>query len=110
MCKVLFDLGFGRLDAEVYVFLAVNASTSASALAGALGVDRRQIYNVLGRLEKRQIVSRSQNFPPLFSALSFDRVLDLLAKDNLLEAKAIEQKKMRILNEWFSYIKKGGEG
>jgi len=109
MCKSLVDFGFGRLDAEVYVFLALNGPNSASAITGALGVDKWQIYRVLKKLESRHILFRSHNLPALFSVLSFDRLLDLLSKTNLLEAKKIEQKKEDLLVLWNSCIKMSRE-
>jgi sugar-specific transcriptional regulator TrmB len=109
MCKSLVDFGFGRLDAEVYVFLALNGPNSASAITGALGVDKWQIYRVLKKLERRHILFRSHNLPALFSVLSFDRFLDLLSKTNLLEAKKIEQKKEDLLVLWNSCIKMSRE-
>jgi sugar-specific transcriptional regulator TrmB len=105
MCKTLVDFGFGRLDAKVYVFLALNGPNSASAITGALGIGRWQIYRVFKKLENRGMLFRSQNFPVLFSVLSFDTLLDLLAKTNLLEAKRIEQKKEELLALWKSCIK-----
>lgn len=99
------DFGFGRLDAEVYVFLVFNGPNNASAIAAALKVDKQKIYGVLKKLEKRQILSKSQNAPTLFVALSFDKLLDLLVKANLVEARRIERKKEDLLDLWNSCIK-----
>ena len=109
MCKTLLDFGFGSLDAEVYVFLALNGPNSASAITGALGVGRWRIYRVFKKLESQHILFRSHDLPAFFSVLSFDRLLDLLVKTNLLEAKRIEQKKDELLTLWNSCIKMSRE-
>ncbi len=105
--KTLIDLGFEPLEAEIYVYLVLNGPQRVSAITAALGINRQQIYLALRKMEKRKIIFGSPNFPTIFSALSFDKVLDLLAQTNLHEAKRIEQKKMQILRVWFSYFKKG---
>jgi sugar-specific transcriptional regulator TrmB len=107
MSKTLVDFGFARLYAEVYVFLVLNGPNSALAIKNALGLDKYKMSIVLRNLEKRQILFRSQDLPSLFSVIPFDRLLNLLSKENLLEAKKIEKKKMEILTIWFSYVKKG---
>jgi sugar-specific transcriptional regulator TrmB len=107
MSKTLVDFGFERIDTEVYVFLVLNGPNNALAIKNALGLDKYTISRIIRNLEKRQILFRSQDLPSLFSVISFDRLLNLLSKAKLLEAKKIEQKKMDILAVWFSYIKKG---
>jgi hypothetical protein len=59
-------------------------------------------------MENRKTIFGRPNFSTLFSTMPFDKVLDSLAKANLLEAKRIEQKK-QILTIWFFYVKKGQE-
>jgi sugar-specific transcriptional regulator TrmB len=109
MCMTLAEFGFGRLDAEVYVFLVLNGPNNALAIESNLGLEKHRIYQVLRNLEKRQFLNRSQGLPALFIALPFDRLLDLLAKENLIELKRIEKKKIEVLNAWFSYTRKSKE-
>lgn len=109
MYKILVDLGFERLEAEVYVFLAFNGVNDVLAIVEVLGVNRQHLVRVLRRLENRQIVYRSQSFPERFSVLPFDRLLDLLEKANLLETKRIEQNKESLVALWNSCVKNSGE-
>ena len=107
MYKILVDLGFERLEAEVYVFLAFNGANDVLAIVEALGINKQQLVRVLRRLENRQIVYRSQSFPERFSVLPFDRLLDLLEKANLLEVRRIERSRRSLVALWKSYIRKG---
>jgi sugar-specific transcriptional regulator TrmB len=106
MLKTLVNHGFGQRDAEVYVFLALNGAHKASDIAEAIKTYKRQVYRTLRKLQNQKIVSRPQDLPAHFTALPFDKLLDLLIKANLQEAKRIEQNKDDILALWNSYVKK----
>ncbi len=106
MIKTLINLGFGHRDAEVYAFLALNGTQKASVIAEALKTYERQISNALNDLRNRKIVMKSQEQPAQFSALPFDRLLDLIAKASLQEARLIEQNKSNLLALWNSCVKK----
>ena len=51
------------------------------------------------------MVNAIPKVPASFSAISLDKLLDLLAKANLEEARRIEQEKDDILKLWKSKIK-----
>ena len=105
MLKTLINLGFRQRDAEVYVFLALNGTHKASDLAKANGVCKQEVYRALKKLQNQEIVSGTQEVPAQFSALPFDKLLDLLKKANLKEAKRIEQNKDSLLALWDSTVK-----
>ncbi|HEX9262224.1 MAG TPA: helix-turn-helix domain-containing protein [Candidatus Bathyarchaeia archaeon] len=106
MIKTLMSLGFGQLDAEVYAFLALNGAQKASTIAEAIRIYIRQVYRALEKLEKREIVSGTENPRAHFVALPFDKLLDLLVKKNLLEARQIEQNKDNLVALWSSWAEK----
>lgn len=106
MLKTLVTLGFRWCDAEVYVFLALKGAHNASAIAEAIRTYEQQVYHTLKRLQNQKIVSETSDLPTHFTALPFDKLLDLLVKANLQEAKQIEQNKDNILALWNSCIKK----
>ncbi len=82
MLKTLESLGLKHLDAEVYVYLAQNDPQKAIDIAEALETHKRQLYRTLRNLQRKGIVSASQDRPALFSAVSFDKVLDLFIQGN----------------------------
>ena len=53
---------------------------------------------------RKVMVAASQDHPALFSAVSFDKVLDQFIKTNREEAQRIEENKEQILSMWRSTI------
>ncbi len=106
MIKTLINLGLGQRDAEVYAFLTLNGTQNASVVAEALKTYERQVNRILRDLQNRKIITESQEQPAQFSALPFDKLLDLIAKTSLQEAKLIEQNKNNLLALWNSCVKK----
>ena len=105
MLKTLLDLGFKQKDVEVYIFLALNGSHGVKEIAEYLKTYKRKIYRILKKLESKNIVFATSGLPTQFSAVSFDKILDLLIIDTLEEAERIEEKKDEILSLWASNIK-----
>jgi sugar-specific transcriptional regulator TrmB len=104
MLKTLESLGLKRLDAEVYVYLAQNNPQKAKDLAEGLETYKRRLYRSLESLRRQGMVSASEERPALFSAVSFDKVLDQFIKTNREEAQHIEENKEQILSMWRSKI------
>jgi sugar-specific transcriptional regulator TrmB len=106
MLKTLTALGFTETDAQVYVFLTTEGPQQAKDIAEALRIYKRKLYRGLRKLQKKGLVNANQEHPSQFSAVSFDKILDLLIKTHLKEAQRIEQEKEEILNQWHSIINK----
>ncbi len=110
MLKTLENLGFGRQDAEVYVYLALNGPKKAKDIAAALKTYERQVYRSLKELQSKEIVNTTPELPTNFFVISLDKLLDLLAKTSLEEARRIEQEKDRILRLWRCSVKRNSPG
>ncbi len=104
MIEALETLGLKRSDAEVYVYLAQHDPQKAKDIAEALETYKQQLYRSLKVLQLKGMVNVSQEHPPSFSAVSFDRVLDSYIKANRETAQNIEQNKDQILSIWKSKI------
>jgi sugar-specific transcriptional regulator TrmB len=102
--KALMNLGLSQTDTEVYVFLATKGSQKARDIATALKTYRRKIYRSLKSLQNKEIVNATLEHPAQFSAIPFDKVLNLLIKAHMEEARYIEQNKEEILSHWYSMI------
>lgn len=105
MIKALITLGFGKCDAEIYVFLALNGAQRASTLAKALRICEKKVRHILEELQNRKVISVSQDLPKQFSALPFDRLLDLIIEGSLQKARKMEQDKDDLLTLWNLWIK-----
>jgi len=98
-------LGLSEKEAEVYVFLAKTGPQKGRNIAEALKLYKQQLYRSLKRLQSKEIVNATLQRPSQFSAIPFDKALDLLVKAHLKEARGIEQEKEEILSQWHSIIK-----
>jgi sugar-specific transcriptional regulator TrmB len=110
MLKTLEGLGLKQLDAEVYIYLAQNDPQKAREIAETLETYKRQLYRSLKSLQSKGIVNASQERPARFSAVSFDKVLDLFIKANRAEVNRIEENREQILLIWRSKILGGFKG
>jgi sugar-specific transcriptional regulator TrmB len=105
MLKTLESLGLKHLDAEVYVYLAQNDPQKARDIAEALETYKRQLYRSLKSLQRKGMISASQERPARFSAVSFDKVLDQFIQANREEAQRIEENRDTLLSLWQSTVK-----
>jgi sugar-specific transcriptional regulator TrmB len=92
--KTLADLGLRRLDAKVYVLLAKKGPKKARDIARLLRVSKQQLYQSLKALQSKGLVNSTIERPARFSAVTFEKALDLFAKAKMEEAKIIQQKKI----------------
>lgn len=107
MLKTLEALGLKRLDAEVYVYLAQHDPQKARNIAEALETYKRQLYRSLRNLQRKGMVSASHERPALFSAVSFDKVLDQFIQANREEAQRVERSREQIILTWRAKILEG---
>ena len=100
--KTLLDLGLTRLDSQVYIYLAKKGPQKGRDLLKGLRIQRQQLYRSLKILQSKGIVSATFEHPAGFSAISFDKVVDLFIKSKMMEAQLIQEKKGEILSSWKS--------
>ena len=106
MIKVIMGLGLSETDAQVYVYLALNGPLKAKEITKQLGLYKEQLYRSLKNLKDKDIVKASVDFPAVFSAVSFEEVLDLLTEIKKEQAQALRDVKEELLASWKSVIKK----
>ena len=106
MLKTLASLGFTETDAQVYVFLTTEGPKKARDIAEALKLYRRQLYRTLKNLQSKGIVNASPEYPARFSAVLFEKVLDLLIKAKTEQQQALQESKEELLSTWRSITKK----
>jgi sugar-specific transcriptional regulator TrmB len=104
--RTLENFGLKRMDAEVYIYLAKKGPQKGTDIAEVLKIRKRQLYSILEALQDKGVVTVSPEHPTLFSALAFEKVLDLLVKANVEQAKAIEAAKEELLSSWRDMYKR----
>ena len=103
--RTLEGFGLTRVDAEVYVYLAKKGSQKGTDIADALKIRKQQLYSILKSLQDKGVVTASLEHPALFSAVAFEKALDLLLEANMEQAKAIKETKEELLLSWRSMTK-----
>ena len=67
-------------------------------------MNKQQLYPSLKNLQSKGVVSVTLEHPAQFSAIPFEKVLDLYLKAKLEEVRRIQQSKDQILHDWQSIV------
>jgi sugar-specific transcriptional regulator TrmB len=100
--KTLESFGLSRMDAEVYVYLAKKGPKKGRDLANALQVTKQHLYPSLKNLKNKGAVTSSLERPALFSAVAFEKVVELLITIKVEQAKAVKETKKELMDSWRS--------
>jgi sugar-specific transcriptional regulator TrmB len=98
--KTLVGLGLTRLDSQIYIFLAKKGPQRGNEISKGLKVQKQQLYRSLKSLQSKGIVDASLEHPARFSAVTFDKVVDIFVKAKMAEANQIQENKEEILASW----------
>jgi sugar-specific transcriptional regulator TrmB len=98
--KTLTNLGLTQLDSKVYIYLAKRGPQKGREISKALKVQKQQLYRSLKKLQSKAIVSTTLEHPARFSAVSFEKILDLYIRAKLEEAQNIQHDKTELLSSW----------
>jgi sugar-specific transcriptional regulator TrmB len=102
--KALISFGLNPSEAEIYVHLANKGSNEESNIAKALKIHEKCLHQSLRSLKRKKLINAVLEHPTYFSAVPFDKALDMLVKSRLKEARNVEQKKDEILRQWNTII------
>ena len=100
------DLGLTEIEALVYLYLTKQGAKNARELSETLKLYWQQLYYTIRKMQGKGIIKASQEYPARFSAVPFEKVLDLLIETNLKEAKKLMQNKEELLYGWRCLIEK----
>lgn len=98
--RMLVGFGLTRTDAKVYVYLAKRGARKGKELCDSLKMQKQQLYICLKKLQSKGVVIATRKRPLLFSAIAFEKVLDLVIKANIEEAERMIHKKEELLFNW----------
>ena len=98
------DLGLSEVDAEVYVYLALNGPCKAREVVDKMEIYKEQLYRSIKNLKEKDIVFASTGFPAEFSAIPFEKVLDLLSEIKKRQAEALKVINEFLMDNWESML------
>ena len=109
MQKVLVKLGFTEIETYIYLYLTEEGPKKGRDIGDALNLYSQQLYSTLKKLQSNGVVNASPEYPRRFSAIMFDKVLDLLIKAKEEQHKALQASKEELLSTWRSMTEKDDE-
>jgi sugar-specific transcriptional regulator TrmB len=97
---LLESLGLTEPSAHIYIFLSKKGPQRALDIARSLKLPRQTLYRAIKSLESKGIITATLEHPAKFSAIPFDKVLDLFVKAKAEEVHRIKQGKKGFLMDW----------
>ena len=104
--KALQSLGLSQTEARIYVFLEKNGSRKSIDIAQALKLHTKALTRDLRNLQDKQIVKASAQKTVEFSAVYFEKTIDLLIETKKEQALVWQEGKKELLKTWRSLIEK----
>jgi sugar-specific transcriptional regulator TrmB len=105
MLMALAKIGFTGTDAQVYTLLATEGPRKARDIAEALKMHRQQLYRSLKKMQNKGVVNASLEYPALFSAVLFEKVLDRLIQTKMEQQQVLQESKEHLLSTWRAITK-----
>ncbi len=103
LVKALESLGLSQTDVEIYLSL-LREPEKAKGIVNMLEISRGQTYRSLKNLRAKGLVIATSTRPAQFSAVSLERILDLVMAVATEQAKTLQASKKELLSTWRSMI------
>ncbi len=100
---ILRDFGLTAKESEIYVLLCKKGPLKGLEVSKMLGMHKGEAYRVLKSLQRRGMVESIIESPLRFSAVSFERFLNMNIEAKRREADTLEKKKEEILEQWRNF-------
>ena len=104
--KALMSVGLSEADTRVYVYLALKGPEKAGSIVDNLKMDKQQIYLSLKRLQDKGIVFADSKSRGVFSALLFEKALELLIEAEKEKTEILQETKKALLQDWKTSTRK----
>lgn len=103
--EVLHQLGFSKLSAEVYIYLAKEGAKTIEELATGLIVNKGELTSVLESLESEGTVIATQIHSKRFIAIKFDELLQNYVTNEAAIARNIVKNRETLIDNWVKFVK-----
>lgn len=97
---ILASLGLTKIESDTYIFLARHGVLKCREISKGMKRHTAQVYRALKALQSKGLVESTLESPSRFTAVPFEKVIDLSIKIKHDEATAIEQEKEKVLSYW----------
>jgi sugar-specific transcriptional regulator TrmB len=107
--KALVSLGLSQVDAQIYIYLATEGPVKARNIINSLTINEREVYRSLKRLQNKGIIIANDECLFLFSAVTFEDVIDLLMEIKKEQAQALKESRKEVLSSWRKIVEENSE-
>jgi sugar-specific transcriptional regulator TrmB len=96
----LKNFGLGDKEVEVYILLAKRGPLKGTEIAKQIRRSKGQVYRLLKNLQKKGFVEVTLEQPKRFIAISFEKIIEIIAKTKRDELSRIEDSTKDLLYDW----------
>jgi sugar-specific transcriptional regulator TrmB len=107
--KTLMSLDLSQIDARVYIFLALTGPQNTLNIVSNLKISAQQISQSLTYLQNKGIIFADLENQNEFSALPFEKALELLIKTEKVKTHILQETKKSLLLDWKTSTEKDEE-
>jgi HTH-type transcriptional regulator, sugar sensing transcriptional regulator len=111
--KNLFDtlkqLGLNQSEIKIYIYLSKKGVHSALDICTELHLNKQHVYPLLKNLQNKGLIYATFEHPAIFYAISFEKVLDMIATSKIEEAKNAQKDKNLLFKIWQSLLSNGAK-
>ena len=107
--EALVSLGLSRTEARIYVFLEKSGSHNDVDISQALKLRAKELINSLKNLQDKKLIQISAQQTVEFSAVPFEKAIDLLIEVKKEQAQSLQERKMELLSSWQNMAKKNSD-
>ena len=100
--KTLATFGLSKLEVSIYIFLAKRNPQKAKDIAKSLNLIKQQVYPTIRKLQSKGLVTSTLEHPARFSAIPFEKMLDICIKAKMDEAKSVQRNMGELISDWES--------
>ncbi len=100
MRKAFRDFGVTEKETAIYIFLAKHGTLRGGEISKRTKTHKALVYRILDNLQDKGLVTKTLEAPARFTAVDFERVIDLKIKAKQEEAKLLEKTKEELLSYW----------
>ena len=96
----LKSFGLTEKETEIYIFIAKHGVVKGGEISKGTRTPKAVVYRVLKILQRKGFVESTLEFPSRFTAVPFEKVLEIQIRAKHEEAISIETAKKDLLNDW----------
>jgi HTH-type transcriptional regulator, sugar sensing transcriptional regulator len=109
LVDTLKQLGLSQSESKIYIYLSKKGDHRARDICTELHLNKQQVYPLLKNLQNKGLIYATFEHPAIFYAISFEKVLDMIAKSKIEEAKNAQKDKNLLFKIWQSLNSNGSK-